>query len=85
MHVLQWVYLACILYGSLVLVDVSKANKNWWKFTQIYEVYIRSFKDSDGDGIGDLKGGCTCCILYVCVRVFIARCRNSFICRPGGK
>ncbi|ODM93752.1 Maltase A3 [Orchesella cincta] len=28
----------------------------WWKSTVIYEVYVRSFYDSNNDGIGDLKG-----------------------------
>jgi len=29
---------------------------NWWKNAVIYEIYPRSFQDTNGDGIGDLKG-----------------------------
>ncbi len=34
----------------------SNSDNDWWKHAVIYEVYPRSFGDSNGDGIGDLNG-----------------------------
>lgn len=34
----------------------QSAEHDWWKNAVIYEIYPRSFQDSNGDGIGDLNG-----------------------------
>ena len=31
-------------------------EKDWWKKSVVYQIYPRSFCDSNGDGIGDLNG-----------------------------
>ena len=39
--------------GSLV---AGTDGLDWWNDTVFYEIFVRSFRDSDGDGIGDLQG-----------------------------
>ncbi|MCI2257053.1 alpha-glucosidase [Domibacillus sp. PGB-M46] len=37
-------------------LETKASQKTWWKESVIYQIYPRSFNDSNGDGIGDLKG-----------------------------
>lgn len=35
---------------------VAGADRGWWNDAVFYEIFVRSFKDSNGDGIGDFQG-----------------------------
>ena len=39
-----------------VEVDKKKVKRKWWKEEVAYQIYPKSFYDSNGDGIGDLNG-----------------------------
>src|ERR1700730_18291431 len=50
------IFLATMTCKSQIPVTKYIADRKWWKEAVVYQIYPRSFQDSDGDGIGDLKG-----------------------------
>ena len=37
-------------------MKLDKTKRGWWESAVFYQIYPKSFQDTDGDGIGDLKG-----------------------------
>ena len=59
------IFLVLILTISLLAAGCGEKDDNmnrssddlrWWQKVNAYEIYVKSFKDSDGDGTGDLNG-----------------------------
>lgn len=42
--------------GYMNTKELHALNRTWWKEATAYQIYPRSFMDSNGDGVGDLQG-----------------------------
>lgn len=42
--------------NQLNSMQYKESEQKWWQTGTFYQIYPRSFKDSSGNGVGDLKG-----------------------------
>lgn len=42
--------------NNIQVANEKNDDLDWWQTAVFYQIYPRSFKDSNGDGVGDLKG-----------------------------
>ena len=45
-----------ILSACVLVPSTDKSQQSWWRNTVFYEIFVRSYCDSDGNGIGDFNG-----------------------------
>lgn len=61
LFILFWVLWVGMIVAAVIIIVVTpkcpaRPDQKWWETSVVYTVDVRTFKDSDGDGIGDLAG-----------------------------
>lgn len=82
---LGWLALIITVVALVLIYPKCKSpdSRSWWQNEVIYRIYVRSYKDSNGDGVGDLDGNITNNCYYghhlFCCQLFEERVSKSWI------
>ena len=61
LFILFWVLWIGMIAAAVIIIVLTpkcpaRPDQKWWETSVVYTVDVRTFKDSDGDGVGDLSG-----------------------------